>query len=168
MVKNPKKSKKIPKKRGRKPKKVNLPKPPPKKRGRKPRSKVGGANANAAANVNAAKANANVSGVNTMAPKTGANVGGAAKKRGRKPKSKVGGANANKGSQTDRSVQAAQTEESGGLQPTGQQCRSFWLFRSGRNQWRFFVVGGDPSGKSVRPQPEPLRAGRSGSAYLAG
>ena len=74
---------------------------------------VGGANANASANV--AKANANVSGVNTMAPKTGANVGGAAKKRGRKPKSKVGGANANKGSQTDRSVQAAQTEESGGL-----------------------------------------------------
>ena len=53
---------------------------------------VGGANANAAANV--AKANANVSGVNTMAPKTGANVGGAAKKRGRKPRSKVGGANA--------------------------------------------------------------------------
>ena len=70
---------------------------PKRSRGR-PRSKVGGSNANAAANANAsvnaaanaANAVANVpSGVNTMAHKTGANVGGKPKRRTR---AKVGGA----------------------------------------------------------------------------
>ena len=68
------------------------------KKGRgRPRSRVGG-NANAVNATNAvvnATNSGNVSGVNTMAPKTGANVGGKSVKKGRgRPRSRVGG-NAN-------------------------------------------------------------------------
>ena len=61
---------------------------------------IGGSNANAANTANVANAanaanTANVPGVNTMAPKTGANVGGKSVKKGRgRPRSRVGG-NAN-------------------------------------------------------------------------
>ena len=39
-------------------------------------------------------------------------------------------------------------EESGGLQPAGQQCRAFWLFHSCGSQRWFFVVGGDRQAKA--------------------
>ena len=60
---------------------------------------IGGSNANAANTANVANAanaanTANVPGVNTMAPKTGANVGGKSVKKGRgRPRSRVGGNN---------------------------------------------------------------------------
>lgn len=83
---------------------------------------VGGSNANVANAVNTVNASnsgnvpGNVSGVNTMAHKTGANVGGKSVKKGRgRPRSKVGGNSANAVNATNAVVNVTNSRNVSGV-----------------------------------------------------
>lgn len=91
------------------------------KKGRgRPRSKVGGNSANAVNATNAVNVinSGNVSGVNTMAPKTGANVGGRRKAK-KSTKSKKGGKTTPK---KTRKTQKAGTQRQ--VVPNGDECEA--------------------------------------------